>query len=67
MKEFIVKDTPTFQLKIQKWECSYPKGLYTVNFIQCTKDKDGNIEKESTYEFFMDYAELTKVAGALIE
>jgi len=67
MKEFIIKDTPNFQLKLRKWECSYPKGLYAVNFVNCTKTKDGNIDSESTYEFFMDYKDLTKVAAALIE
>jgi hypothetical protein len=67
MKEFIIKDTPGFQLKIKKWECLAPQGLYAVNFIQATKDKDGNIDNESTYEFFLDYKDLTQIAGALIE
>ena len=67
MKEFIIKDEPGFQLRIKKWECSYPKGMYAINFIQSVKDKDGNIDSESVYEFFMDYKEMTKVAGALIE
>jgi hypothetical protein len=67
MKEFVIKDSPSFQLKIKKQECLFPKDLYAVNFIRCTKDKDGNIDSESTYEFFMDYKDLTKVAAALIE
>lgn len=67
MKEVIIKDEPGFQLRMKKWECLNPKGLYAVNFIQSTKDKDGNIDSESTYEFFMDYKEITRVAGALIE
>lgn len=67
MTEVIIKDSPGFQLRIKKWECSNPKGLYALNFIQCTKDKDGNIDSESTYEFFMDYSDLTKTAAALVE
>ena len=67
MKEFIVKDGPGFQLRVKKWECLNPKGMYAVQFIQATKDRDGEIESESVYEFFMDYKEMTKVAGALIE
>lgn len=67
MKEIIVKDTPGFQLRVKKWECLSPKGLYAVNFIQATKDQDGNIDSESTYEFFMDYKEMTQLAGALVE
>lgn len=67
MKEIIIKDSPGFQLRIKKWECSSPKGLYALNFIQATKDKEGNIDNESVYEFFMDYKDLTQVAAALIE
>ena len=39
MKEIIVTDTPGFQLRLKKWECQAPKGLYALNFIQATKDK----------------------------
>ena len=67
MTETIVKDTPGFQLRLKKWECLSPKGMYAVHFIQATKDRDGKIDSESTYEFFMDYEEMTRVAGALIE
>lgn len=67
MKEVIIKDTPGFQLRVKKWECDFPKGLFAVHFIQATKGKDGEIDSESTYEFFMDHADLTKVAGALTE
>ena len=67
MSEVIIKDTPGFQLRVKKWECLNPKGLYAVHFIQCTKDRDGNIDSESTYEFFMDYKEMTQLAGALVE
>lgn len=67
MKEIIVKDTPGFQLKIKKWECIAPKGLYAVNFIQSTKDKEGKIDSQSTYEFFMDKDELAKMSAAIKE
>lgn len=66
MKEIIVKDTAAFQLRIKKWECQQPSGLYAVHFIQATKDKSGNIDSESTYEFFMDHKDLTEVAAALV-
>lgn len=67
MKELIIKDGPGFQLRIKKWECLSPKGMYAVHFIQATKDKDGKIDSESTYEFFMDQHEMNQVAGALVE
>lgn len=67
MTETIVKDTPGFQLRVKKWECVSPKGMYAVHFIQALKDRDGNIETESTYEFFMDYEEMKTLAGAILK
>jgi hypothetical protein len=67
MKEFIIKDMPGFQLRIKKWECLKPEGLFAVNFTQATKDKEGNIDSESTYEFFMRQEEMNLVAKALAE
>jgi hypothetical protein len=66
MKEIIVKDTPGFQLRIKKWECQQPSGLYAVHFIQATKDKEGKVDTESTYEFFMDQTDLNAVSKALV-
>ena len=65
MTEIIVKDTPGFQLRVKKWNCQAPQGLFAVNFIQATKDKDGNIDNESTYEFFMDQADLNAMSKAI--
>ena len=67
MNEIVIKDGPGFQLRIKKWECLNPKGMFAVNFIQAVKDKDGKIDSESTYEFFMTRDEMTKVAGALAQ
>ena len=67
MKEVILKDTAGFQLRVKKWECQNPKGLFAVNFIQATKDKEGNIDNESIYEFFMDQNDINSVAKALTE
>lgn len=67
MKEFIIKDMPGFQLRIKKWECLKPEGLFAVNFIQATKDKEGKIDNESIYEFFMDQNDINSVAKALTE
>jgi hypothetical protein len=67
MKEVIVKDTAGFQLRVKKWECQSPKGLFSVHFVQATKDKEGKIESESIYEFFMDQDDINSVAKALTE
>jgi len=65
MKEIIVKDTAGFQLRVKKWECLSPQDLFAVHFIQSTKDKNGNIDQESTYEFFMDQADLDAMSKAI--
>ncbi len=65
MKEVIIKDTQGFQLRVKKWECAVPKGLYAVHFTQATKNTEGKIDMESTYEFFLDQNDLDKVAEAL--
>jgi hypothetical protein len=67
MTEIIIKDSPGFQLRLKKWESINPKGLYAVHFIQATKDREGNVDSESTYEFFMDAEELSTLADALVK
>ncbi len=67
MTELMIKDGPGFQLRLKKWECINPKGLYAVHFLQATKDRDGNIDNESSYEFFMDAEELRNLAEALVK
>jgi hypothetical protein len=67
MKEVIVKDTAGFQLRVKKWECQSPRGLFSVHFVQATKDKEGKIDSESIYEFFMDQDDINSVAKALTE
>jgi hypothetical protein len=65
MTEIIVKDTEAFQLRVKKWNCLSPQDLFAVHFIQSTKDKNGNIDQESTYEFFMNQADLDAMSKAI--
>lgn len=67
MSEVIITDSPAFQLCFKKIECQNPKGIYAVYFIQLTKDQAGNVTNTSTYEFFMNQSELTRLSKALIE
>ncbi len=66
MKEFTVKDEQAFRLRVKMWKCSLPSTLNAINFIQECKDKEGEVEFSSTYEFFMTDAELKKLAGQLV-
>ena len=66
MKEFTVKDEQAFRLRVKMWKCSSPATINAVNFIQECKDKEGNVEFSSTYEFFMTDSEIKKLAEQLV-
>lgn len=65
MKEFIVKDTQGFRLRVKKWKCVNPSYLNTVEFIQECKNKEGEVDFVSTYQFFMTNEELKTLAEGL--
>lgn len=52
MKEFTVKETQAFRLRVKSWKCLVPAELNAVEFIQETL-KDGEVDGTSTYQFFM--------------
>lgn len=66
MKEFTVKDEQAFRLRVKMWKCSYPSTLNAIHFVQECKDKEGNVEFSSTYEFFMTDSEIKKLAEQLV-
>ena len=66
MKEFLVKDGQGFRLRVKIWKCKSPQDLNAVNFISESKDKDGNVDIGSTYEFFMTDDELKTLGKELI-
>ena len=66
MKEVIVKDSSAFRLRVTINDILSPATMKNVEFIQECKDKDGNVEFTSTYQFFMDNDELKILAQGLI-
>ena len=46
VKEFTVKDSEAFRLRVKQWKAISPNDLYAVDFIQETKDKKGNLVKK---------------------
>ena len=66
MKEFLVKNEKAFQLRVKIWKCKSPANLNAVNFISECKDKDGEVDFSSTYEFFMTDDELKTLGKELI-
>jgi hypothetical protein len=66
-KEFTVKENAAFRLRVKSWRCLTPTDLNAVEFIQECKDKDGNVETASTYQFFMTDEEIKTLAQGLVK
>lgn len=66
MKEFIVKESVAFRLRVKSWKCVSPADLNAIEFIQECKDKDGNVDFSSIYQFFMSDDELKTLAKGLV-
>jgi hypothetical protein len=64
MKEFIVKDTEGFRLKVVVNECLAPKGLYSFDFINESL-QDQQIIHSSTYNFFMTKEDVSNLINGL--
>jgi hypothetical protein len=64
-KEMIVKESEGFRLRLEKWESINPKGLYAIDLIQESLDKEGNVLHTSTYNFNMTKEELQSLAHGL--
>jgi hypothetical protein len=65
MKEFIVKENEGFRLRVKSWKCTFPNNVNTIEFIQESKGKDGDIDMTSTYQFFMTDEEMSVLAKGL--
>lgn len=66
MKEFVVKDSPGFRLKIKIWKCTRPSDINSIEFIQETKNGDGDVDMSSTYNFFMTDEEIKVLTNGLL-
>lgn len=65
VKEFVVKDSEAFRLRVKQWRAINPKDLFAVEFIQETKDRKGDVDTSSTYSFYMTESELESLASGL--
>jgi len=66
-KEFTVKENAGFRLRVKSWKCLRPAELNAIEFIQETKDKHGDVDSTSTYQFFMTDDEITHLAQGLLK
>ena len=65
MKEFTLKESEGFRLRVKSWKCLSPDDLNAVEFIQETL-KDGEVDMASTYQFFMTDTEIKALAEGLV-
>ena len=65
MKEFTVKEDQAFRLRVKSWKCLTPNTLNAVEFVQECKDKNGEVDFSSTYQFFMTDEEMKTLAQGL--
>ena len=66
MKNFVVKENQAFRLRVKSWKCLSPSNLNSVEFIQESKNKEGDVDFSSTYNFFMTDEEMKTLAQGLI-
>ena len=53
-------------MRVESWEVINPKGLYNVDFIQESLDKDGKVDHASTYNFHMSKDEIKTLCEGLL-
>ena len=66
IKEFTVKDTPGFRLRVKSWKCLRPADLNSIEFIQESKDDKGKVTQTSTYSFFMTDDEIKTLCQGML-
>ena len=65
-REVVIKENEGFRLRMEKWESVNPKGLFNVDLIQESLDKEGKVWQTSTYTFHMTNEELKALADGLL-
>jgi hypothetical protein len=65
-KEMIIKESEGFRLRLEKFECLNPKGLYNIDLINESLNAKGEVKDSSTYNFFMTSEELKSLSSALL-
>jgi hypothetical protein len=65
VKEFIVKEQPSFRVRVRTFEVLSPQGLYSLDFIQESLNEKGEVESDQTYNFFMTKDEVQTLCQGL--
>lgn len=64
-KEIVVKETPGFRLRLEKWRAVNPADLFAIDLIQESLDTEGRVRYTSTYNFHLTKEELQALAHGL--
>jgi hypothetical protein len=64
-KEMIIKQSDSYRLRMEKFECLSPKGTFNIDLINESLNTKGEVTQSSTYNFFMTKSELNSLAYAL--
>lgn len=67
MIEAVIKESNGFKLSMKKWKCLRPTDTNAIEFIQQSKNKDGDVDMTSTYQFFMTDDELQLLCRELVK
>ena len=67
IKSTTVKENSAYRVRIESWESIAPKGLISINFIQESLNKDGEVDLSSTYSYNMTKEEISNLCKALLE
>jgi len=66
VKEFIVKESAGFRVRVRTHEVLAPKGLYSLDFIQESLNDKGKVQSDQTYNFFMTKDEVQTLCQGLM-
>lgn len=66
MKKFTINDNAAFSLELQIGECSSPKDLHCVEFVQRIKTEN-KPDSTSNYQFFLTKEEMMRVSKSFLE
>jgi len=65
-KEMVIKESESFRLRMEKFECLSPKGTFNIDLINESLNSKGEVKDSSTYNFFMTTEELKSLSSALL-
>ena len=64
-KQFTVKETPGYRMRVTQHAVTAPKGVYAIDFIQESL-KDGEVVDSQVYNFFMTSEDLKALCNGLL-